>query len=56
MNDKKEALIDSCDGFLMKKSDILGKWEPRHVLITNKDGLMSHKNKDETDTFMIDQT
>lgn len=44
-NDHKESFINSCDGFLMKKSEILGKWEPRYVLITSKDGLMSHKNK-----------
>ena len=34
----------------------MGGWEPRYVLITAKDGLMSFRNKDEPPTLRITET
>jgi len=38
----------------MKKSEILKVWEPRYLLITCKDGLMSFRDRNDGPTLVVD--
>ena len=49
--DPNEDFINSCDGECLKKSEIMGEWEPRYVLITAKNGFMSFRNRNEAPTL-----
>jgi len=37
--------MNICEASCYKKSELLKKWEPRYVIITYTDGLMSGKAK-----------
>ena len=54
--DPNEDFINSCDGDCLKKSEIMGEWEPRYILLTSKNGLMSFRNRNEAPTLTIDST
>lgn len=54
--DPNEDFVNSCDGECLKKGEILGSWEPRYVLITLKDGLMSFRDRRDAPTLEISST
>ena len=49
----EEEFINVCCGDILKKSEILGQWEERYVMITPKDGLMSYRDRKSNPTFTI---